>query len=288
MKKAKEPIPQFHIPVTAKAGLTIHSYQDPVFDTDHDVHMPHRDMHYMFFVSYNGSYKLQVDFKQFHVKNKAVGIILPGQVHQLVSYKNVQGYSIAFDTTLMPEHCKSILDYYFRQQFQLAAAPAQLFNKLAALGELMLQLNKAPLTSYTTASLHALLHAMLALIAGHVEQYQLSDTSTNTRAHQLERLFKQLLQENYRHWKKPADYAKAMNITVSHLSDSIRDVTGAAVSYHIQEFVILEAKRLLYHTNLTAKEVCFEIGYEDAVYFSRLFKKVTGLSPLGFRQQFRD
>jgi AraC-like DNA-binding protein len=50
--------------------------------------------------------------------------------------------------------------------------------------------------------------------------------------------------------------------------------------------IILEAKRLLVHTSLTAKEIAYDLGYNYPAYFSRLFQIRTGGSPSGFRANF--
>ena len=48
---------------------------------------------------------------------------------------------------------------------------------------------------------------------------------------------------------------------------------------------MLEAKRLLIYTDKTAKEIAYEIGFEDASHLSRLFKKITNLSPSQFKKR---
>ena len=294
MKQSKEPIPRFDISASARAGITIKiettktlGKVDVNDDHHHDVTIPHRDTHYLFLITYEGTGQALVDFNTYHIKKPIAALILPGQIHYVKNVKNFSGCALTFDPSLMPEAFKGILDYYFRQEFMLPHNKP-LFDQLHTLCTYLQRAYEAPPTNYSAATMHALLHSLLGLLANHVEQYQLTGSNKHTRSHAIERLFKQLLQENYRHWKKPAHYAGAMNITISHLNDMIREVTGASVTWHIQEAIILEAKRLLYHTDLTAKEICFEIGLEDAVYFSRLFKKVTNLTPLAFRQQFRD
>jgi AraC-like DNA-binding protein len=52
--------------------------------------------------------------------------------------------------------------------------------------------------------------------------------------------------------------------------------------------VVLEAKRLLYYTDMDVKEIAFSLGYEDHTYFSRLFSKVAGIPPGAFRRKFRE
>ena len=54
----------------------------------------------------------------------------------------------------------------------------------------------------------------------------------------------------------------------------------------IKNRIMLEAKRLLVHTALTAKEIAYELGYDDPAYFSRLFLIKTGDSPSGFKSRY--
>lgn len=99
--------------------------------------------------------------------------------------------------------------------------------------------------------------------------------------------FKHLLSENFKTTKSPSQYAQLLNYSPSHLNESVKKVTGFSVSYWIHQQIILEAKRLLYYTDMTVKEIAFFLNYEDHTYFSRLFSKIEGLSPGAFRSKFR-
>ena len=54
----------------------------------------------------------------------------------------------------------------------------------------------------------------------------------------------------------------------------------------IKNRIILEAKRLLVHTAMTAKEIAYELGYDDPAYFSRLFFIKNGESPSAFKSRY--
>ncbi|MCC1485453.1 helix-turn-helix domain-containing protein [Winogradskyella immobilis] len=56
----------------------------------------------------------------------------------------------------------------------------------------------------------------------------------------------------------------------------------------IHERIILEAKRLLIYTDKTAKEIAYEVGFDDASHLSRLFKKQTSFSPSNFKKQLKS
>ncbi|MCH5685442.1 helix-turn-helix domain-containing protein [Niabella sp. W65] len=53
----------------------------------------------------------------------------------------------------------------------------------------------------------------------------------------------------------------------------------------IQQRVLLEAKRLLQSTDLSIKEIAFELGFVDHAYFSNFFKSHTGATPTEFKEK---
>lgn len=97
------------------------------------------------------------------------------------------------------------------------------------------------------------------------------------------RRFNVLVETHYRKEHGVAFYAAQLNKspkTLSNLFALYNDKTPLQV---IQERILIEAKRLLYYTNQTIKEITFELGFEDAAYFSNFFKRHTALSPQDFR-----
>ena len=141
---------------------------------------------------------------------------------------------------------------------------------------------------YTQKSIHSLLHALLSLIAGEIVAASAIDKTKENRSIIIKESFINLTKEHFKTWKQPTQYASALSISVAHLNDTVKSLTGSPVSLHIQEASVMEAKRLLYFTDNSVKEIAYEVGYHEAVYFGKLFKKVTSLTPLEFRKKFRD
>jgi len=83
-------------------------------------------------------------------------------------------------------------------------------------------------------------------------------------------------------------YAERYAISVDHLSDMLRSRIGRSAMDVLQDRLILEAKRLLLHSTMSVKEVGFALNMEDPAYFSRVFKKATGLTPIEYRDQVRE
>ena len=96
--------------------------------------------------------------------------------------------------------------------------------------------------------------------------------------------FKALLSANYQTMKRPAQYAAKLNISPGYLNEVVKESTGLSVTAWIQQEIMVQAKRLLYHTTLPIKEVAIELGYEDWAYFTRLFTKLCQQTPSQFRE----
>ncbi len=77
--------------------------------------------------------------------------------------------------------------------------------------------------------------------------------------------------------------AETMNMSVNYLSDLLRKDTGMSAIEHIQQHLVEVAKEKLSTSEKSVSEIAYELGFEYPQYFSRLFKKKTGVSPNEYR-----
>ena len=99
-------------------------------------------------------------------------------------------------------------------------------------------------------------------------------------------LFKDLLETNYRKLKQVSNYAKKISVTEKRLNQATSKVLDKSPKQMIDERVILEAKRLLAHTNESVKEIGFELGFDEPTNFIKYFRKHSQSTPVEFREQF--
>ena len=92
-----------------------------------------------------------------------------------------------------------------------------------------------------------------------------------------------LIEQHYREQWAATDYAEALHTTTMSLSRTCQAIAGSSVKQLQQDRLLLEAQRLLIYTSATASMVAYELGFKDPAYFSRFFKRRTGLSPQAFR-----
>ncbi|GAB3641683.1 helix-turn-helix domain-containing protein [Spirosoma arcticum] len=124
----------------------------------------------------------------------------------------------------------------------------------------------------------------IALLCELNERYKPVSAGAQTTAVTITNRFKELLFTHVKTHHRVADYASLLTITPNHLNKSVRAITGKSPIKWIDEAIVLEAKVLLYQTNGSISDVAADVGIVDSSYFSRLFKKYEGVTPLAFRK----
>jgi len=79
--------------------------------------------------------------------------------------------------------------------------------------------------------------------------------------------------------------ASHFRLSVSHFSRLFKQRTRYGPMDYFIQLKMQYACQLLDHSNMQIYEVSWEIGYEDALYFSRIFKKTIGMSPLAYKKK---
>jgi len=73
-----------------------------------------------------------------------------------------------------------------------------------------------------------------------------------------------------------------IGLSTFYLSRAFKEATGYPIIMYFNKMKIEKAKELLIEDNKKVKEVAFELGYTNEFYFSRIFKRIEGLSPSEF------
>jgi AraC family transcriptional regulator, transcriptional activator of pobA len=246
----------------------------------------HRDDHYIFFMLEVGGATLMIDFHELVLKENTLYYILPGQVHHRLRTEVSDGWYIAVDTLLIPPDYRDVFENQLLLQQPFILDERQL-RQCKCLLELIQEKNcEDEEDIFHLPVVHSLLQSFIGIAAAGFGK--LHSASTNvSRPAQLSQQFKKLLVRHVCSIKSPSVYASKLNISESYLNEVLKKTTGLSVSYWILNEVMLEARRLLYYSQLNVKEITHKLGYDDPAYFSRLFKKATNTTPLAFRERYR-
>ena len=95
--------------------------------------------------------------------------------------------------------------------------------------------------------------------------------------------FKNSVKRSNTPMKSIKQYAGEINITSVHLNRICQSIAGRTALQIVHDFLVLEAKKLLQQTDLQVAQIAYKLNFDDPAYFSRLFRKYTGVSPKEFR-----
>ncbi|MGD1845184.1 MAG: helix-turn-helix domain-containing protein [Salibacteraceae bacterium] len=96
--------------------------------------------------------------------------------------------------------------------------------------------------------------------------------------------FKGLIFSQLKEKQRVQEFAEMLSVSPNHLNKAVRTTTGISPSVWIDRACIMEAKYLLYQTQMSISDIALEVGHTDQSYFSRMFKKYTGSTPSHYRQ----
>ncbi|MBD3637787.1 MAG: helix-turn-helix domain-containing protein [Crocinitomicaceae bacterium] len=272
--------------------IPIHDLIDKVQDirvvklsalTHYDATEPHRHNYFEIFIFDRGLGVHDIDFHPFEITSKSIHIVAPGQVHQVRRELDTNGYVILFDTSVIqsnPVVSNFLFDHMCYDVEELS--PAYKFDD--ATGDQILSAANTIWKDYNSDNelKNEFLKNHLFLICisclRTLEQKAVASTANSD----IYRSFRRLLRNNFKEIKKVKDYAAALNITEKKLNEIVKSKSGMSCSGLIYKQLILEAKRLL-NTDISSKEVAYELNFEDPAHFSKFFKSQTGYSPSQFQ-----
>lgn len=255
---------------------------DKVSFEKNDFKESHRDEGHTFYILERGTVHIEIDFQRHEITAPAAVYMHPDQVHRMVYFENITVCSLSIkDENLNPEYLKLLEEISPSKPLELVDVTNSTLSDIFSLCyNFSIQKNNKLHYSLLKDSCNTLVAFLISQFLDQNKQ-----KSNFSRFEIVAKSFKQLLEKNYRTSKSPSGYADHLNISTSYLNECVKNTTGYSVSQHIQNRIVLEAKRMLYHSDKSVKEISFQLGYENYPYFTRIFTKATGMSPLSFRNK---
>ncbi|HLT88921.1 MAG TPA: helix-turn-helix domain-containing protein [Sphingobacterium sp.] len=236
--------------------------------------------------------ELQVDLTEYSVKQPSLFFVSPNQHLHIKKLGKEEGHFIFYNRDF---YCIQIHD-------EEVACNGLLFSNIYNIPMVELDKGEIPFFSYifgqmtdefglNDTSLEEMLRTYLKQLfikSARLWKKQNLNKELTEQNSDLEffRKFTLLVDEHYKEKHHVADYAELLFIAPKTISHKFKRLNLPQPNDVIKNRILLEAKRLLVHTNLTVKEVGYELGYEDPAYFSRLFVQKSGETPSAFRAKF--
>lgn len=248
---------------------------------------PHRHDFYTVIIIEKAKGHHVIDFNSYDLGPDQVFFVAPGQVHQIKEVGIPEGYVITFTTDFL---IKNNIPLSFVDELNLFrdygdCPPLQLSSdermKLIRYCEEICEFTE-PHDKFSQQAVASLLRLIL-IRCNNICKDPEPNPQIIEAGHSIIREFKKLVDENFSEWHQISQYASRLAITPDHLNRTIRTLTGKTAKEYLQSRITTEAKRLLYFTDSSVKEIAFELGFSEVANFSTYFRNCTGTSPTEFR-----
>ncbi len=252
--------------------------------------LPHyHDFFQVSLVDGNGT--LMHDFREHDIRGPTLFFLRPGQVHTIGVRDQLRGTVISFTQEFFDHRTPPPSRLYELPFFSPGAsvpwlsldeAQTQLFKAMCA--ELQSEFDAA--LPEAAEALRAMLHILFVRTA---RLYSTAHpTGEASRGSLLARQFCLEVERHFREWQALAPYAKQLAVSVNHLNEVVSEHTGHAAGDLIRQRRLLDAKRLLLHSDLSVSEIGYQLGFDDPSYFSRFFRRYSTRTPAQFREEIRE
>lgn len=237
-----------------------------------------------------GRGRLHADLSEYAFEGPALLFFNPYQTFFLAPESPLQGISLQFHANFFcieTHHeavgCNGVLfnDIYGQPLIRLSGDLVPEFEHL--LSQMEVEFRTSGL-AHAEALVSYLKLFLIKATRLKLEQQKLAPGDTSGSAPPVLERLTQLIEEHYRTQHSPAEYASALHITPKALGKLVKTHLGKTLTELIRERLLRHAKWQLLHTRRPVKEIAWEVGFADELYFSRVFKKAIGCSPTSFRE----
>ena len=250
---------------------------------------PHRKANYFFVFVESGSLTHKVDLKNLTVTGGQSFFVLPNQIHAAPAHKDddIECFKMSFD-----QNCLSLLPKQFL--FLLNPLNAQIISfdsdsrqRVRMLFEI---LNKILHSDNDQKDAEIILAHLNSLLTEFNSAYFKTVAKEKSETSKLSKYieFQIAVETHLTEQHSIHTIAGRLSMTTNSLYNIVKEFSGVSPKEFITNRLMLEAKRKLFYSETSVKELAYELGFSDPDYFSKLFKKTTGTSITRFMESIQD
>ena len=248
----------------------------------------HRHDFYESFLLHSGSGFISIDFVDYQLSAPLLFFLSPGCVHSWDKSIMASGLTLRFTTEFMvsnvssSSHSPELFIFVTIGGSPVIHLNGEQFDKFRSFGMMMESEYATPRIKQDEA-----LRCYLKLWL--IEALRISKEQglipVEGKGAPLTRPFLSLVEANFIINASVSDYAERLGVTPSHLCESVRKTINRSAAEIIRSRILIEAKRLLRHTDMCVSEIAYHLSFEDPSYFARYFKKYCSITPSLFRNK---
>lgn len=232
-----------------------------------------------------------VDFQPVTCSAGSLLVLRPGQVHSFGSDEGWDGWMVLFRAEFLPPETQTTTDLL--PALSLDRMPDHLslsIEDFRAVSAVITTMRQDAAIEAAPQDIHALLRYQLCALLLRLTILQDQRVGlTEARSLAVKRFarFRKLVEQNHAGWHQVSSYAAALGCTEKSLTRAALEASGQSAKDVITARIVLEAKRLLVHTDRPIYLIAEGLGFEEATNFAKFFKRETTCTPISFRRQYK-
>lgn len=250
-------------------------------DKQVEVPFSHRHFFYAVYWIHQGSGIHVIDFEEYEIKPNRIFFVKPEQIHFLHNNTMMEYSALQFTEEFMS--CSDT--GYQTEEREIAVCHDLTLEEQERMEILFKQISAEAVSGleYSTALIQSEINTLLL----DLERIGL-DKRRYTALPDLLLKYRMLVEKQYTATRLVQKYAGQLGVSANYLNVLVRKYLGKSALNLINERVILEIKRRLLRTEKGVSEIAYELGFDELSYFSRFFKRHTGITPIAFREKMNE
>ncbi len=245
---------------------------------------PHRHDHEELLIITHGKPVHSLDFTEVQLQSPVIMYVAQGKVHNFIPDSETAGWVIRYKNELVPQSRFNFYSSYLDQiEYPLGAEYCS--TNLNSLCEVMLMEFNENVINYQV--IKHLLSALLSRLEAESNKEYLDKQASNRSQVVTFNSFLKILEFNYARSENADFYAEKLNMSTRNLNLISQSVFGKSISDIIETRKLIEARNLLLTSGKSVSEIGYELGYNEKSYFTRVFRKRTGVTPTEYRELMR-
>ncbi len=238
-----------------------------------------------------GKGKAKVETTEIEFNTNTLFSFVPYQPFMLKAENEFKGVAINFHPDFFCIHkhhkevaCHGVLfnNVYNPPCISLDESAVNTFNTL--IDQMKAEMQHPALAQYELLVSYLKIFLINASRLKTVQQPEIIATTVEQKEPFILQNLKDAIEKDFKTKHSASDYADSLNISAKALAKITKNYFNKTLTDLIAERIIIEAKRELYLTSKTVKEIAHELGYQDEYYFSRFFKANADVSPQIYRE----
>lgn len=243
---------------------------------------PHKHDFFIINLFGRGRGNHSIDFVEYQVEDHQIHLVFPDQVHQWTIEEETVGYQLMISRewfeSFLPALRFSASYYQQHPAFKVSEEIYQLL--LHEFQAIQQELNEENVFWELIQKRSELIGLLVSKsVEGAFKDFEVYNSNPIISK------FLHLIDIHFKTERSVSFYAEKLNISANYLNIVCKKNLNASASSLIQDRILLESKRLLKVSEMSVKDIVYDLGFYDHASFSKFFKAQTGMTPSQFKEQ---